>query len=366
MSLSKNPKATVADTDDIETTLYPKITTHIYQVVAILRGLDRDREKPGPDVPLEHIPIIGTVKLHGTHADILIHSDNTITFQSRNLTNLSIDKDNQGFAAAMSSKTTALLELRDLYLARWKELNPTSALNPSAPVIIAGEWIGTKIQKDVAIAQLSRRFVIVSVNINSTWQKDQNYTDISLPHHDIYNISRAGVYHATLYLEDIKRTAEEVERLAEEVAARCPFAATFGINGDGEGIVWKLVPEEYNANPALWFKSKAGKFKPNFFRPPKKRNTTVEEKRDNAAEMAAVWCSEQRMEQGCDMLREKDIERDLTGLGEWLKWVQEDVLVEERGQIKRTGVDEKELKIEVGKIGRMWYLEKLRGRDGEC
>jgi hypothetical protein len=359
MSLPKSPQATVTDTADVETTLYPKITTDIHQVVAILRGLNRDPEKPGPNVPLDPIPIIGTVKLHGTHADILVHSDNTITFQSRNLTDLSTTKDNQGFAAAMAPKTAVLLALRDLYLARWKELNPNSAPNESAPVIIAGEWIGTKIQRYVAIAQLSRRFVIVSVNINNAWQRDQDYSDISLPQHDIYNVSKVGVYHATLYPEDIKRTASEIQRLAEEVAAKCPFAASFGIEGEGEGVVWKLEPEAYNGDPRLWFKSKGGKFKPTFFRAPKKPNTPVKEKRKVAAERAAAWCSEQRMEQACDVMREKGMK----GLGEWLEWIQNDVLIEEKGEIERGGMDEKELKIEIAKIGRVWYAGMLEGAD---
>jgi hypothetical protein len=361
MFTSKTSQATVTDTGSTDSTLYPKITTHVDEVIATLRQLNRDPEQPGLEVVLHPIPIIGTVKLHGTHADIVIHSDHTITFQSRNLTNLSTAKDNQGFAAAMSQNTQALSQLKDLYLSRWRELSPTSALDESLPVIIAGEWIGEKIQKGVAIAQLSRRFVIVSININSRWQRDQDYSGISLPNHDIYNASRAGVFNATLYPEDIQRTVTEVERLAEEVAARCPFAATFDRHGEGEGLVWKLAPRQYNSNPALWFKTKGGKFKPTFFRPPKKTTNidTVEEKRKAAAAVAEIWCSEQRMEQGWDVLREKGVERDMKGLGEFLKWVQQDILVEEQAYIKRHEVDKPQLNIEIGRLGRVWYLARL-------
>jgi hypothetical protein len=366
MSSSKISQETVADTSSTDSTLYPKITTHVDEVVATLRQLYRDPEQPESGVVLDPIPIIGTVKLHGTHADIVIHSDDTITFQSRNMTSLSTAKDNQGFAAAMSHKTKALPQLKDLYLSRWRELNPTSALDASLPIIIAGEWIGEKIQKGVAISQLSRRFVVVSVNINNLWQRDQDYSGICLPNHDIYNASRAGVFHATLYPEDIQRTVTAVERLAEEVAARCPFAATFGIHGEGEGLVWKLSPQRYNTNPALWFKTKGGKFKPTFFRLPKKILSldTVEEKRKAAAAVGESWCSEQRMEQGWDGLREKGVERDVKGLGEFLKWVQHDILVEEQAYIKRHKVDESHLKLEVGKIGKVWYLARLE--KSEC
>ncbi|KAI4921246.1 uncharacterized protein J4E92_008235 [Alternaria infectoria] len=270
-----------------------------------------------------------------------------------------------GFAATMSEKNKAMLGLRDVYLARWKELNPGARLGEDSPVVIAGEWIGEKIQKDVAIAQLSRRFVIVSVNINGTWQKDEAYSDISLPAHGIYNASRAGVFHTTLYPDNYERTVSEVERMTEEVAAHCPFAATFGISGLGEGIVWKPVPTQYNADTSLWFKSKGGKFKPTFFRLPKQHEGAdiIKERRKAAATVAAAWCSQQRLEQGWDVLREKGVERDVRALGDFLKWIQFDILEEEKRHIKEHGVDEAALKIEIAKIAKPWYRAKLRECD---
>ncbi|KAF2851650.1 hypothetical protein T440DRAFT_55384 [Plenodomus tracheiphilus IPT5] len=343
-------------------TLYPKITTHIGDVIERLEHLNRDRENPEEAPPLEPVPIVGTVKLHGTHADIVIYSNNDIIFQSRNVSGLSVLKDNHGFATTMSTKTEALLQLRDLYTARWLQLNPDATLDPGHPVLIAGEWIGEKVQTGVAISHLSKRFVIVSVNINGTWQIDRDYAGISLPNHDIYNIACAGVYTATLYPEDPQRTLSHIESLAEDVATRCPFAATFGIKGEGEGIVWKLVPPQYNTKPALWFKTKGGRFKPTYARPPTKRINfdEVEEACRAAAGAAATWCSQQRLEQGWEVLREKHIEQDLQGLSVFLKWVQQDILTEEEGYIRKHRLDKADLKTEVAKIAKPWYLAHMR------
>ena len=355
----------MATTDPTQSTLYPKITTHIPEIIEQLRRLNRDPVHPEANIAVDTVPFVGTVKLHGTHADILVYPDNRIVFQSRNITGLSVAKDNQGFAADMLEKTAAVLGLRDMYLERWKELNTSKTVGEDLPVVVAGEWIGEKIQKDVAISQLSRRFVIVSVNISGVWQKDDDYSDISLPDYDIYNASRAGLFHTTLYPDDHERTVLEVERMTEEVAAHCPFAATFGISGLGEGIVWKPVAPQYNGDTSLWFKSKGGKFKPTFFRVPRSIEGVgaIKERRKAAATVAVAWCSQQRLEQGWDVLREKGVERDVRALGDFLKWIQYDILEEEKGHIKEHGVDEAALKIEIAKIAKPWYRAKLRERD---
>ncbi|CAO2651869.1 Nn.00g001520.m01.CDS01 [Neocucurbitaria sp. VM-36] len=352
----------MAPPTDTDPTLYPKITNHVSEIVQNLQHLNRDPENPEGEVVLDQVPLVGTIKLHGTHADIVIYNDDRIVFQSRNVTGLSAAKDNQGFATAMSKKSKTLLRLRDLYLSRWTQLNPNATVDASRPVLIAGEWIGENVQKGVAIAQLSKRFVIISVNINGQWQNDTSFSGISLPNHDIYNISRAGLFNATLYPQDIQRTLAEVEPLAEAVANRCPFAETFGVEGEGEGLVWKLAPHQYNSNPTLWFKTKGGRFKPTFARPPKKIKSfdTVEEQRREAASLVQVWCSEQRLEQGWDVMREKGIERNLRGLSDFLKWVQHDVLVEEKGYIQQYKVDESGLKISIARIAKPWYLGRLQ------
>ena len=350
-----------------ESTLYPKITNHMSEVVERLQELERDPMHPDAHTNLMPIPLVGTVKLHGTHADILVHANDDIVFQSRNLTGLSPAKDNAGFAAAMSHKTHAILQLRNLYLARWSKLHPTKTLHPHHPVLIAGEWIGSKIQKDVCISQLSRRFVIISVKVNGAWQNDQEYADISLDADGIYNVSRAGLYRATLHAQDVARTASQVEALAEQVAARCPFAATFGLAGEGEGIVWKLAAPKYNANPSLWFKTKGGKFKPQIFKQPRQTlaDGALRGKRRAARLAAETWCSAQRLEQGWDVLKEKGVKRDGGAAGEYLDWVTQDVLVEEKTRIKDEGVDKSVLVVEIGKIARAWYDKQIR-EEADC
>ncbi|KAF2475148.1 uncharacterized protein BDR25DRAFT_100281 [Lindgomyces ingoldianus] len=344
-----------------ETTLYPKITNHIKEVVKALKWSHRDPSNPEKEVILPSIPIVGTVKLHGTHVDILVYQDNTIVLQSRNNANLMTTADNQGFANAMTKKRGAILSLRNRYHARWRELHPGEPIDMSVPITIAGEWIGEKIQKGVALVRLSKRLVIISVKINGKWVPDADYPNIEEPKEGIYNISRGGFYYSTLYPQDQQCTNDNLEKLAERVAAQCPFAESFGVIGEGEGLVWKLVPHIDQSE--LWFKTKGGKFKPTFTSAPKKLSADDAGKRQAAATVAKAWCSEQRMEQGWDYLREQSIPQNLKGIGAFLKWVQQDILLEEVGYIEEHMIHEQMLRMEIIAIAKPWFQERYKKED---
>ncbi|OCL11048.1 hypothetical protein AOQ84DRAFT_202894 [Glonium stellatum] len=349
----------------MDTTLYPKITTRIKEVLHSLNdgtiGSSTSEAGQGPFQSKEtkQLPLVGTVKLHGTHADILIYpNDDAIVLQSRNCLNISTQADNHGFAAAMKHKLNNLVRLRDRYYAHYKELNPDSQIDPNRALIIAGEWIGENIQKGVALVHLSKRLVIISANINGQWLPDEDYADIHDEEADIYNISRAGFYHAVLDPSNVSKTKQELEKLAENVAVSCPFTATFGIVGEGEGIVWKI--KSYCDNPRMWFKTKGGKFKPTYTPTPRKGPSTddiLAEKRSMAVRSAGAWCSERRLEQGWGYLRERRLSQDIKNIGVFLKWITEDILAEEKWDIDQHEIDKKLLRAEITRIARSWYLK---------
>jgi len=340
-------------------TLFPKITQHVSEVVRVLKELEHGSNHADDGTTLESIPLGGTVKLHGTHADILIYEDDRIVLQSKNVSSITVMNDNLGFAAAMAGKTPAILELRDRYLARWTLLHPDIRLDNTYPVLIAGEWIGTGVQRDVAITQLSRRFVIISVSINGSWVPDTAYADIESPLSYIYNISRGGTFAATLYPSDVARTISEVSPLAEAVASSCPFAAALGVHGEGEGVVWKPAHPALNANAALWFKTKGGRFKPSFPPAAKIVPQDVQEQRDASDQLAALWCSQERLQQGWDVLRELGVKRDMKALSKFLKWLQSDILTEEKVYVQANGVDESMLRVGIARVARVWYIRRV-------
>src|ERR1035438_9279106 len=107
-----------------------------------------------PTKPLPVLTFEATVKLHGTNSGIVHQrSTNETWFQSREKV-LTLEADNAGFMRAYYDK----------------ELMPLFAPFVGDTVAIYGEWCGGSIQKSVALAKLSKRFVVFAVSVDGVWQ----------------------------------------------------------------------------------------------------------------------------------------------------------------------------------------------------
>lgn len=163
------------------------------------------------------VSLVGTTKLHGIHADVVISSDSSVRLQSRNILELTLENDVCSFARWMIPHRDTMLEIRDAFHRRYCQLNPGTTIDPAFPLLIAGEFIGIGIQKGVAIAKLTKRFVILGACINNRWLPDQPYGDICAEDKDVYNIVRGGLFHIDLQLEQLAATEAEIKNLVEAV-----------------------------------------------------------------------------------------------------------------------------------------------------
>jgi len=93
------------------------------------------------DVPTE-LTFLGTIKLHGTHADIVLHSDGNIVIQSRHRI-LTIYSDNSGCAHFFENRRERLRLLFDSINTGFDETE--------FPIVIAGEFCGKGIQKRLVV-----------------------------------------------------------------------------------------------------------------------------------------------------------------------------------------------------------------------
>jgi RNA ligase len=338
--------------DKMKSTLFPNITTKPY---AVLRAL---AELPGmsqTDPSLKNVVLIGTTKLHGMHADIVVDGQDNITFQSRNVANVTIETDTYGFAAKMTPKKGIILTLKRQILRRFEEVNPGVAIDEKHPLVIAGEFIGEGIMKSTAINCLPQIFVILVIAINGVWQPIDHYPEIQNESCDIYNISRGGVFRRTINLIEPKESFENLMVATRGVEYRCPFALSFGICGPGEGLVWK--PEGYQHLPAAWLKTKGARFmtRANAEAVPKAKSA----KEEKVAEFAAAVLTTERYEQGVAYMKEMRIPCQKHTMGTFLEWVSNDVLEEEHWSIIVEGIDRAALQRFVVHAAKKWYLDKV-------
>lgn len=376
-------------------TIFPKIEGKTNTLRATMGKLNEKHKLPAV------VTMEGTVKLHGLHADIIfdlsdlsasqhgkhapIWTDSMgndeagndspglkgVTFQSRNRVCAPTD-DLIGWPRQISRQPAALTYLRGRILARFHEVNPNTKLLCEKPMIIAGEWIGRGVQKSVGINKLERGFVILSININGMWQRDSDYAMIEANRASIYSIYNAPPYEVqfdTSDLSDMNPAFFEMQRLADEVEAACPFAARFGFpDMPGEGIVWKLGTREGRLNPRCWIKTKGPAFGESSSRL-SKRNAEMKVDRDmTLGKLADFWITDRRVEQGFEYLLEMGIADIKDGQKMFCEWVTADILNEEKAKIERLrlagGLDvTRKLKSKVSQRAHAIYYEKMKNPD---
>ncbi|KAL2068456.1 hypothetical protein VTL71DRAFT_16554 [Oculimacula yallundae] len=351
-----------------ETTLFPKIAGKIGELIRNYRNANPvDPTLPlsknnifNPDTP-RLISLTGTVKLHGTHADIVVYNDNTVRLQSRNRLSLDPENDNYGFAERLVPLNPNVLRLRDRVLKRFRKLNPGMEVLDEHPVIIAGEWVGPGVQRSSRLGLEkfeTKCLVIISLAVNNKWLADEAYADIEDVDAGIYNISRGGFFHEILDFKEPQPCSERMMEFTLAVEKECPFSKSFGISGIGEGIVWKAAPP-LGENAMFWVKTKGPLHRvsntDDLNKPPPNMDA-----RDKARVFAEAAVTEMRLQQGWDYLGEMGIEKDTKAIPKIMEWVCNDVLVEEKSTIEEMGIDKAALKVSVGKIARDWFLTTLK------
>ncbi|KAG4439686.1 hypothetical protein IFR05_004823 [Cadophora sp. M221] len=365
MTVSKAFITTFPDTK--ASTLFPKITGNLNLIESRYRV---DNRKPNPDRAVNvlrdqvtrKIKVIGTVKLHGQHADIVINPDNTIRLQSRNKPVLDEKHGIVGFAKAMFSLEKNLLELKERIVSRWVGNNRPEKLSDKYPLVIAGEWVGPGIQKNVALDELPRKFfVITSISLNNFWLPDQPYSDIEDVDAGIVHVARGGFFSEELDVTDLESCQERMMTLTLDIEKTCPFAQSFGIVGRGEGIVWKAA-QPLGKDPRMWFKTKGPDFAVTKTADlPKPAAIAMgQDMIERTRQFAYATTTEPRLEQAWNVLKlECNMAMDKKTTKKFMQWISDDILREEKPRIKQCKVDEQYLIKCIRWMAEIWYEKRL-------
>lgn len=292
----------------------------------------------------EPVQYLGVEKLHGTNASFNKDVDGNYCFQSRERV-LSIQSDNAGFCIWGEKNIDAFKELADLF----------SKQN----VIIYGEWAGTGIQKGVALNQLPKRFYVFAVKVDDRWlalEKVQ-FAFTKFNHDEIKLISNIVTpFSITIDFAKPQDYVEQLESLTKQVEEKSPLALYYGVEGVGEGIVWTPVDEDKLQVSDLWFKVKGEKHSIS--------KTTTGAKTSAVdltgyAEAVETFVTEARLERGLVALQEMGKELDVKATGDFIRWIMNDIIREERETIIENGFEIKAMGGMIASKARKFYMEKV-------
>lgn len=320
---------------------------HVHQLHNVVR-VAAERREHGRS--LGRVAYRGTIKLHGSNASVVC-TPAGLQPQSRNR-ELSLADDNLGFAAFVAGEAQHEA-LRALEI----ELRAAIGLAGDRPLALFGEWIGPGVQKGAAVASLAaKQWVLFAVATRADTLDEQGVAHRkwfdALPSLGerfaalgIYSIVDGPVHALELDFDDrgaLELAADRVERLTRSVDERCPWAARFGVEGPGEGLVWQPLGEHFG-DEALAFKSKGERHQVAARKGPRKAANLDPERIAGVEQLLAHALTEARLAQGFEVLRELGKPLDMRSVGDYLRWLASDVLRECKDELDAAGLDWKQL-----------------------
>ena len=288
-------------------------------------------------LPKPTLKYLGNTKLHGTNFAIGHNKDKKETwFQSREQI-ITPEKDNAGAARFFHDK-----DLSSLF----------DSIDANE-IVIYGEWIGKSIQRNVAICQLEKRMVVFDALADEKWLKPEEVKKIKNPDISIYNIYDFPTWEIEIDFSRPEESQNKLVELTTKVADLCPVGVAFGVEGIGEGIVWRCQTEGYE-NPKFIFKVKDERHQTSGITKLKEVDTeAIRELRELATKITPTWRLEQMLEQACDLNNGGKIDRKF--IGSYLKLVNQDILKEEKDVLGE--LDYSKVAGFVAQIAKQYFLE---------
>lgn len=293
--------------------------TTFYKFPSIENGryiVDKVVEKFIPE-GADSCEVVASVKIHGTCSAIVKHAeDGPITFQSRSRI-LTADDDNAAFFSTMAKNMKAVHSMfHDI---------ESAAITLAWPIIVYGEWCGKGIQKNVAVNEIEKTFVIFKIlDGKGAWIDTALCKNVQAPPL-IRNLSEIPSYSFVLRKDELQADLDKITEAVDQIDQQCPFAfQLFGISGHGEGLV--LRPKA-STDPEFWWKVKGESHQRT--RPPSVQ-TDVKPQFEKEHAFAARHVTYERVESAKEAIGVKCDDRSLMKhFGQLSKWMISDIEREE-------------------------------------
>jgi hypothetical protein len=335
---------------------------------AVKRVRDRarwvGRDENGEPIfdPTKLVPTLkftGTVKLHGTNSAIVWNSDDEISFQSRERV-LTLEQDNAGFMAHMTSNEEHVEQLFATIARQFCSVEDFSVLDSLESIAVFGEWCGGNIQKGVAITGLPKMFVVFAVRLTfddgtSEWLDISNL-EFENREVGIFNVFQFGSWEVEIDFNQPEIAQQKMVELVEAIEAECPAGKFFGVSGIGEGAVFTCREEGWTDSD-VWLKVKGEKHSVSKVKTLAPVDIEAFKKQQDFIDSVVT---EARLVQGLqNLVREQLKPFDMKSMGDFLRWIVNDILKEEMDTITSNGFDPKKIGGPISNKARPWFIQKL-------
>lgn len=324
--------------------------------------------------------MVGTVKVHGTHGDVVVWPNGDVVAQSRNRI-VTIFEDNNGFANWVHGT------IGDDY---WREM--AGSLNAENTVIVFSfEWAGKGIQSVVGACELERFALAIGTTLiddadqveakHGQIDVDGNPTQFNMtkrllsheywlddPEKRIFNVSQFAKFEFDVDFDpetgNIHEFVKWLEDTRDAVENDCPVARGIAkhdgveLEGNiGEGVV--LIPwggvDRYGAK--TWLKFKGEKHGKGGQKVKKNIQTVDPVEAAKVAEFVQRTVTETRCRQGIDYLKEFNQEISMRNISKFIKWVMEDIKKEHEQDLLELGVSFRLVNKSVSATSVGWFKE---------
>lgn len=227
----------------------------------------------------------------------------------------------------------------------------------------------TRTAKSRSHQQTQRQAVVLFAVAVSAEGEGDDYVDALAPFVDAFANQRiCSVMDGPLFAvtidfgdkEALEMVAEKIARWTEEISTVCPWVKRFGIEGNGEGIVWLPMGEHWG-NTELFFKSKGEHHK--VTKQNKREGEPIAPERlEDIASFVSFALPDNRLEQGLEAIQEAGHALVLASIPHYLKWTGEDVKRECALDREASGLSWKDVSKSVTMRAKTFYIESLQKR----
>lgn len=292
------------------------------------------------------------VKLDGTNAGVQVLPSGRVLAQSRSQV-LDGAADNMGFGAWVAANSAHF-----------------GALAQQEPLVVFGEWCGSGIQKRAAISQIARKiFVVFALQVGDglgaparVEVEPARLRELLPEHPDVFVLPWLEPLFELDFADDeqARAEAERISAEVERIETVDPWvAATFGVQGVGEGIV--LYPHVEGAAVTdrqrlseLMFKAKGEKHQAVRQKKAAQLEPEVAQGIDAFVELVLA---DARLEQGLAEACQGQLE--MPRMGAFLKWLAADVQKECGAELTAAGLTWEQVSRAISSSARGWFTRRV-------